>query len=404
MNQTLDVLVVGGGLVGASLTLALLQQGFHTGLIEAKKAQPIEPVDFSRPGFDHRVFAISRASEHIFRALGVWEAMCAQRVSPYQAMQVWESFGEIGFDHQDIGQENLGHIIELQVIQYALQQRQQDFPQLHGYFETKVSHLQQHEDYLAVHLDTGEVLTTRLLVGADGGDSQIRKLAGISCDIQPYGHHALVASIETALPHQATARQRFLPSGPLAFLPLTQPHTSSIVWSLPPEQAAAMQALDKPAFHQALEQAFNSRLGSVLESSELFAFPLRRRHAKPYVKPRIALVGDAVRSIHPLAGQGVNMGLLDAASLFDVIVQAQTKHRDIGALETLQHYQRWRKGENLKILLAMDGFKNLFGNSWLPLRWARNIGMRLTDAAYPLKNKLMQQAMGLEGDLPRLAR
>ncbi len=207
----------------------------------------------------------------------------------------------------------------------------------------------------------------------------------------------------TERPHGDIARQRFLPTGPLAFLPLVEPHLCSIVWSTSPEQARALLASSDEGFRSRLGEAFDGALGRILDSGPRAGFPLARGHAEIYVKPRLALVGDAAHRIHPLAGQGVNLGFLDAAALAEVLKEARQIGEDIGERLVLRRYERWRKGENLAMIMAMDAFKELFGTSLPPVCWARNLGLSLTDAAGPVKRLIMRRAMGLEGDLPRVA-
>jgi len=213
----------------------------------------------------------------------------------------------------------------------------------------------------------------------------------------------VVANVRTAVPHQETAWQRFLPTGPLAFLPLHDGRCS-IVWSTTPEQADSLLALDERDFGAALAEAFDWRLGAIVEVGPRTAFPLRLQHAHAYVQPGIALIGDAAHVVHPLAGQGVNLGLLDAATLAEVVSDAVAAGQDFASLKTLRRYERWRKGDNLLMLGVMDGFKRLFGNTLPPVRLLRNVGLNLTDAAGPLKNLIARRAMGLAGDLPKLAR
>jgi 2-octaprenylphenol hydroxylase len=213
-----------------------------------------------------------------------------------------------------------------------------------------------------------------------------------------------VATVRTAEPHGETARQRFLPEGPLAFLPLGESHTCSIVWSTGHAHAEALLALDDSEFRAELESAFGSALGAVSEVGPREGFPLRMRHAEHYVVERVALAGDAAHTIHPLAGQGVNLGLLDAAALAEVLLAAAAAGRDPGGLATLRRYERWRRGDNLLMIAAMEGFKRLFAGSLPPLAWARNLGLEITDRLPPLKSLFMRRALGLGGDLPRLAR
>jgi 2-octaprenylphenol hydroxylase len=218
-----------------------------------------------------------------------------------------------------------------------------------------------------------------------------------------YDQSAVVCNVRSAESHQATAWQRFLPTGPLAFLPLHDGRCS-IVWATMPEQADELLALSDFEFARALATAFDRRLGSIIEVGLRAAFPLRLQHAHAYVKPGLALIGDAAHVVHPLAGQGVNLGLLDAATLAEVILDAIAADQDFAAFKALRRYERWRKGDNLLMLGVMDGFKRLFGNALPPVRLLRNLGLNLTEAAGPIKNGIARRAMGLAGDLPRLAR
>ncbi len=408
-NTDADVIIIGSGLVGLSLAAALLQGGLRVILLDSSDTPQAQPVALNDPTVDQRVYAISRASENIFRALPhqqhtrVWDAMQAQRVSPYQDMHVWENRAAIHFSCTDIHEENLGHIIEQQVMLAVLQQAVQTdgvqrvcSAQLHSFSVQK--------NCVQVALHDGRTFTAAVLVGADGAQSQVREQAGIRWDSQDYGHHALVATVRTELPHTKTAWQRFLPTGPLAFLPLHEAHTSSIVWSTEPAQAKKLLRLPEPEFQQALEQAFAQKLGRIESVQGRALFPLIRRHAREYVQPRLALVGDALRTIHPLAGQGVNLGLLDATTLAEVLIDAQQQQHDLGHYQVLRRYERWRKGHNLLMLAAMDSFKTLFSNDFMPLRWVRSLGLNWADKNALLKQQLMLQAMGINGDLPRLAR
>jgi 2-octaprenylphenol hydroxylase len=332
--------------------------------------------------------------------------MTAWRVSPFRDMRVWDAtgFGSIHFDSADLGEPLLGWIIENRVIQYALLERVQQFPavELHCPAALETAHPLDEGGWW-MRVNDGCEFTTRLLVGADGAQSRVRQLAGIETGGWGYDQHAVVANVRTAKPHQETAWQRFLPSGPLAFLPLHDGRCS-IVWSDTPERAAGLLMLNDNDFGEALAAAFEARLGAIVQVGPRAAFPLRVQHAHAYVKPGIALIGDAAHVIHPLAGQGVNLGLLDAATLAEVLLDAVAADRDIGSLKVLRRYERWRKGDNLLMLGIMDGFKRLFGSTLPPVRLLRNLGLNLTDAAGPLKNLIARRAMGLEGDLPRLAR
>jgi 2-octaprenylphenol hydroxylase len=317
-------------------------------------------------------------------------------------MHVWDAAGtgEIHFDCADIHEPTLGYIVEQSVIQAALTQRLSEFDNLTLYRPVKVENFALADNTMRVDLDNGETISTQLLVGAEGAHSYIRYLAGIPYDMHDYGQQAIVANIKTQLPHQFTAWQRFLPTGPLAFLPLQDKHWCSIVWSLDTSHALRLLDLDAGEFHKELQAAFEHKLGTILESSQRAAFPLQSRVVRQYVQPRLALIGDAAHTVHPLAGQGVNLGLLDAATLGEILINA--KHNDFGQQIVLRRYERWRKGHNAMIAGAMYGFKHLFGHTAPPVKWLRNVGLNVTNSSGLAKKIIMRQAMALEGDLPQL--
>jgi 2-octaprenylphenol hydroxylase len=408
-NLDTEVVIVGSGIVGATLACALLQQGMSVILIEAK---PLPTTTNTQPGqqldqVDPRTFALTRASERILTRLGLWELIMSQGISPFREIHVWDAngSGEIHFDSATLTEPNLGYIIEQAVLQSALTTRLTEFKTLTYYRPAKVQHFHLTADQTAmqIYLDNNQPITTRLLVGAEGAHSPTRHLAGIPYKLLDHGQQAIVATVQTEYPHRETAWQRFLTTGPLAFLPLTNPYTSSIVWSIDTSLGQRLMKLDKIDFHQELEQAFAAKLGKIITSSERLAFPLQSRYVLNYVQPRLALVGDAAHTILPLAGQGLNLGLLDAAALSEIILTAQAQRKDFGRYQELRRYERWRKSDNLAMLKIMDGFKYLFSNSSFPLTWARNVGLSLVDATTPIKQTIMRQAMGLGNHLPSLA-
>ncbi len=396
-----DVAIVGGGMVGAALACALGGSRLRVALVEGASLAAIRPGD----AVDVRVSAITRASQRIFTAVGAWEEMLGWRVSPFRDMRVWDAAGSgsIHFDSAAIGEPTLGWIIENRVIQYALLKRCQAFTNVTLLCPADVMLASLREDGAHLQLDDGATLRVRLLVAADGARSRVRQWAGIPVAGRSYDQKAVVTTVATEKWHQETAWQRFLPTGPLAFLPLGDGRCS-IVWSTTMEHAERLLAMDEQPFAVELAEAFQLRLGSVVEVGPRRAFPLRVQHARAYVKPHIALVGDAAHVVHPLAGQGVNLGLLDAATLAEVVLDAADAGRDFGTLPVLRRYERWRKGENLMMLTVLDAFKELFGSSAMPLKFLRNLGLSLTDAVTPAKNLIARRAMGLDGDLPRLAR
>ena len=397
-----DVAIAGGGLIGATLAAVLLKgSGLRVALIEQQ-----EPARYAlQAEYDLRVLAITRASEQIFRSLGAWPYIEAGRLGYFREMQVWDAGGPgaIHFDSADLGEPTLGYIIENRLLQSALETVLQD-PSIVWYRPAGIAALTWQNHHVQLQLEDGRRLRAKLVVGADGAESRIRELAGIEeIWARDYQQTALVCAVETERPHGEIARQRFLETGPLAFLPLADPHHCSIVWSTTPMEAQGLLSLSDEAFRLRLETAFASALGNIVAVGPRAAFPLLRTHAEHYIKPRLALIGDAAHRIHPLAGQGANLGILDATSLAEVVIAARASGRDIGSLRVLRRYERWRKGENLAMMLAMDLFKDLFGSRLGPVRWARNVGLQITDATGPVKRWIMRRAMGLKGDLPRLA-
>ncbi len=395
-----DLIIVGGGMVGGALGCAVAEAGFTVTLLEQREPQREWPSD----EVDLRVSALTRASQRVLENLGVWSRMNEMRVSPYADMEVWDAAGSgrIHFGAAEIGEANLGHIVENRITQLALWEKLERLPNVDLRYPVGVKALQL-DQAPAVMLSDGTRLQAKLIVAADGRDSRIRAMAGIGTRGWDYDQHAIVATIEVERHHAFTARQRFMKTGPLAFLPIDDGRCS-IVWSTSPQAAAELMALDDAAFCAALSEASERMLGNVLSVGPRGVFPLRLGHAETYIKPGLALVGDAAHAIHPLAGQGVNLGFLDAAALAETLIDARQSGRTIGSLATLRRYERARKGGNMAMLAAMDAFKRTFSNEILPLRLVRNLGLTLADRSGPFKQLLVRRAMGLSGELPSLAR
>lgn len=399
MNTSYRVIVIGSGAVGATLACQLARRGVRTALVEAR-----EPPDFDADNVDLRVFAISRATQRIWSHLGAWDEMRASRVSAYRAMEVWDACGRgrIRFDAAELGEPDLGHIVENRLIQSVLFKLAHSLDALDVFCPASPEAMALEPERAKITLADGRVLEAELVVAADGARSSIRELAGIEVQTHAYAQKALVAHVRGERAHGETARQVFLPEGPLAFLPLSDGRCS-IVWSADDARAQALLALDDTAFLAELTQASEGALGTMIETTPRASFPLAAMHAERYVLPRLALIGDAAHTVHPLAGQGVNLGVLDAAVLAEVLERTMDGG-DLGELALLRRYERWRRGENLSMQTAMSGFKALFGSRLPLLPSIRSAGLGLVDRLGPVKSELMRRAMGISGDLPRAAR
>jgi 2-octaprenylphenol hydroxylase len=401
-----DVAIVGGGMVGACLAALLARRG----VVPAERLVLIESRLPPRPApddeIDLRVSALSRASERILQACGAWPAISSARACAYERMCVWDESarpdgtGAIEFDCAALGQPNLGHIVENRRIQWELLQQARAAGV--RVVQSQVKGLDRAARALGIELAEGPRIEAALVVAADGADSPTRRLMGIETRHHAHEQQAVVSHITTAQAHRSTAWQRFLATGPIALLPLYDGR-SSIVWTTTAEAAARLVALGEEDFCGAVERACDAVLGPVIRCGRRASFPLRSSHALAYVEPRFALVGDAAHAVHPLAGQGVNLGFLDCAALAEVLAEARAQGDDPGDLKCLRRYERWRKGENLLMLAALDGLNRLFSNSSEAVGVIRRAGLTLVNRAEPVKTLFMKRAMGLAGDLPRLA-
>ncbi|NLR35281.1 FAD-dependent 2-octaprenylphenol hydroxylase [Aeromonas hydrophila] len=399
--QNVDVVIVGGGMVGLGLAAALKGSALKVAVVEG---QLPEPALDEAP--DNRVSALSLASQRILQQVGAWRGIEARRLQPYVQMEVWEqdSFGRIAFDAASLRQPELGHIVENRVIQLALLEAILDGDNIQLLSPARASSLQSGEAGSLLLLEDGRALSAKLVVAADGAHSWVRRQVDIPLTSWDYGHHALVATVRCAEPHEAVARQIFTPEGPLAFLPLWQPDLCSIVWSVPAARAEALCQCDEEQFNRQLTTAFDGRLGLCKVEGARSAIPLTARYARDFARERLVLVGDAAHTIHPLAGQGVNLGLLDAAALAEQILRNQAAGKDIGLLTNLRGYERWRKSEAASMLAAMEGLKRLFAGSNPLKKLVRGAGLCAFDLLTPLKQGVIRAAMGLEGELPALAK
>lgn len=399
--QSVDVAIVGGGMVGLAVACGLQGSGLRVAVLEQREPQPLA-MD-ADPAL--RVSAINAASEKLLTRLGVWSDIVARRASCYHGMEVWDkdSFGLIEFDDQSMGYSHLGHIVENAVIHYALWQKAQQSSDITLMAPAELQQVAWGENEAFLTLKDGAMLTARLVIGADGANSWLRNKADIPLTFWDYRHHALVATIRTEEAHGAVARQAFHGEGILAFLPLSDPHLCSIVWSLAPEAAERMQQLSDEQFNQALNIAFDNRLGLCQVESDRQVFPLTGRYARQFAAHRLALVGDAAHTIHPLAGQGVNLGFMDAAELVDELKRLHRQGKDIGQYLYLRRYERSRKHSAAMMLAGMQGFRELFAGTNPAKKLLRDIGLKLADTLPGVKPQLLRQAMGLN-DLPEWLR
>ena len=403
-----DVLVVGGGPVGACLG-ALLARGagqggatpFRVGILEPNR--PRMPA--SDAPIDPRVVAVSRSSERILQAAGAWGRVSAARLSPYGRMRIWHesvapgSPGALVFDAADVGEPNLGYIVENRVLQAALLDT---FAEAGGVIEpAQFVSLQIGADSVSVETRAGK-LAARLVVGADGAQSSVRQAVGLTADASDYRQTAIVATVGTERSHEKTAWQRFMRDGTLAFLPLAD-GTSSIVWSADDGVAGVLLGASPTDFAAELDRASDRALGATRLVSDRASFPLRRLAAHHYVAQRVALIGDAAHVVHPLAGQGVNLGLLDAAALAQLLLDSRHEREDPGALRVLRQYERWRKSEVAFMSTAIDGFDRFLAHGRGPLSKLAQRGLGLVNRSQELKRFFIGRALGTGGELPRVA-
>lgn len=405
METRADLLIVGAGMVGSALALALRDSGLNILVVDGGPLT-VKPFVADAP-FEARVSALSIASQRVLERLGVWDGIVARRVSPYSDMHVWDGSGtgKVHFSASSVHAEVLGHIVENRVVQDALVER------LHGsdiglLADARLEQMRHSGDDWLLTLSDGRTLRAPLVVAADGANSTVRRMTGTATREWDYLHHAIVTSVRTEESHRKTAWQRFTDDGPLAFLPLDREgeHWCSIVWSVTPEQSERLMKLDDERFCRELESAFEGCLGQVISADPRLCVPLRQRHAKRYVAPGLALIGDAAHTIHPLAGQGVNLGFLDAAVLAEVLLGAVERGERLADERVLSRYERRRMPHNLTLMAAMEGFERLFQADALPVRLLRNAGLKMVDHSAEAKALFVRQALGLTGDLPELAK
>jgi 2-polyprenylphenol 6-hydroxylase len=402
-TREFDLVIVGAGLVGAALACAIAQaeaaQDLRIAVIEAGSDLP----HYSGEQFDPRVVALTHKSQQLFTDIGCWDAIAAARVCAYRTMKVWDGEGTaaIDFDCAEVQQNHLGHIVENSLIVKQLRTRMAQHRNIHIIQPVSVVQVipaQAEYPRVRIQLSNGDEISTALLIAADGAHSKVRELAEFTTREWDYGQQAIITTVRTELPHEFTAWQRFMCTGPLAFLPLQNngaANACSIVWSADDELAEELMALDNATFCARLTTAFEARLGAVIACDKRFAIPLRQRHATTYIQPGIALVGDAAHNIHPLAGQGVNIGLQDVMVLAQEIERALERKIPLADYSILRRYQRQRLAGNLGMMTTMEGFKHLFGSRSLAVTWLRNSGMHQLNSQSAIKKMIINSALGV---------
>jgi 2-octaprenylphenol hydroxylase len=420
--QKFDVIIVGAGMVGLTLALALRKTSqLSVALVDSNPVADTSAVDGE---LDVRVSAINIASKNIFDNIGVWSAIKKSRAQAYQHMHVWDKsgVGKLDFSADDnnsaLAEDNLGWIIENKVIRHALWQKAKTDEGIHFFTDNKLASIAIGESEVFASFAHSEDNTppnmpilAKLLIGADGANSWVRQQMDMEMFFKDYDHHAIVATVKCPQGHQNTAWQVFLPSGPLAFLPLTSEKNDvcSIVYSTSPDDANRLVQLDEISFAKELTAASDGKLGDITLVSERFTYPLKMRLVQNFVKDRVVLVGDAAHTIHPLAGQGVNLGLLDAIALVDTLIpdsDVLNSGADKGEFtnqQALKAFARWRKSEATEMIAAMATIKEAFSPKPAPIALLRGLGMNILNNIAPIKSKLIMQALGLKENLPSMA-
>lgn len=392
-----DCLIAGGGMVGLSMALALAREGLRITVVERA------PYTLHlAPEFDGRVSAIALGSQRLLAHIGAWEGM-APYAEPIMDIRVsdGDSLTFLHYDHREVGTDPFGWIVENRHIRQALVDAVQEHKNIRVIAPAAVTGLRTCGEQAEVTLSDGSAITASLVIGADGKQSGLRALAGIRAFEASYKQTAIVCTIEHAKPHLGLAQERFLTAGPFAVLPM-QANRSSLVWTEPHDRADMYLGLPEEAFVEEIRERVGDYLGTIRTVGPRFSYPLSLLHAYHYTAPRVALIGDAAHAIHPIAGQGVNLGFRDVAVLAELVGKRARLGLDIGAESVLAHYARWRRFDNVAMLFVTDALNRLFSTALPPVRAARRFGLWAVGKVPPLKRQFMRHAMGLSGDLPEL--
>lgn len=405
---TVEAIVVGAGMAGMTLAHALASAGIEVAVVDRA-----DPGTMMTAGHDGRTTAIAAGSASVLKGIGLWDAI-GVHACPIETIRVsdGDSLMFLHFDHRETGDVPLGHIIENRLIRRALFASVEAVPNLTLMAPASIAAITRDETGVAVDLAEGNRLRARVIFACDGRGSQIRRDAGIKVAEWRYNQSSFVCAIAHEKSHQNIAHERFLPGGPFALLPMTDlpvpvnglRHQSSVVWSESNDLVPAVRAMDDADFTAALGRCVGGFLGRIALASPRWVYPLGLIHAVRYTGQRLALVGDAAHGIHPIAGQGLNMGIRDVAALAEVVVDARRLGRDIGDPDILESYERWRRVDNMMLTVTTDGLTRLFSNDIAPVRAVRDLGLGVINATPPARRFFMRHAMGVVGDLPRLVR
>ncbi|MBS0848614.1 3-demethoxyubiquinol 3-hydroxylase [Citrobacter sp. JGM124] len=389
-DQPIEVAVVGGGMVGAAAALGLANSGFNVAVIEHQAPAAFQPD--SPP--DVRISALGVQSVALLQSLGIWQHVLLMRAHPYRRLETWEwERAHVSFDANELGISELGYMVENRVLQSALWQALENHPKVTLFCPAQLSQIYRTDPGWRLHFAKGEILDVPMVVGADGANSQIRQWAGIGIHAWQYHQSCMLITVECDDAPGDSTWQHFTPTGPHAFLPLYE-NWASLVWYDEPARIRQLQGMNMAQLQKSITSHFPSRLGAVRPVAS-GAFPLTRRHALSYVKPGLALVGDAAHTIHPLAGQGVNLGYRDVQALLNVMTRARSEGEQWAGLDVLRRYQSQRRGDNLLMQTGMDFFYAGFGNDLPPVRALRNLGLMAAQRAGKLKQQALKYALGL---------